>query len=138
MSVGVSIEGPEELHDQIVKIKGAYKKTVHTIETLGEEKTKQKKKFPIIDLKVVITDENINSLVDIFKLAEENGVDLVSYQVVNNQPSSYGIEGTGDPKAHQKVPPPVRPIDAKLLRDVCKICMRDPKQTRLRKCGLIR
>ncbi|HSP05924.1 MAG TPA: SPASM domain-containing protein, partial [Acidobacteriota bacterium] len=63
---------------------------------------------------------NINSLVDIFKLAEDNGADLVSYQVVNNQQSSYGIEGTGDLKAHQKVPPPVRPIDQKLLRDVCE------------------
>lgn len=120
MSVGVSIEGPEEFHDHIVKIKGAYKKTVRTIHTLAEEKKKQKKKFPIVDLKVVITDENINSLVDIFKLAEDNGADLVSYQVVNNQQSSYGIEGTGDPKAHTKVPPPVRPIDAKILRDVCE------------------
>jgi radical SAM protein with 4Fe4S-binding SPASM domain len=118
MSVGVSIEGPEELHDRIAKIKGAYKKTIHTIETLGVEKRRQKKKFPIIDLKVVITDENINNLVDIFKLAEDNGIDMVSYQVVNNQPSSYGIEGP-DPKAHQKVPPPVRPIDGQLLRDVC-------------------
>lgn len=120
MSVGVSIEGPEEFHDHIVKIKGAYKKTVRTIQTLGEAKRKQKKKFPIIDLKVVITDENINSLVDIFKLAEDAGSDLVSYQIVNNQQSSYGIEGSGDPKAHMKVPPPVRPIDAKLLREVCE------------------
>jgi radical SAM protein with 4Fe4S-binding SPASM domain len=120
MSVGVSIEGPEEFHDHIVKIKGAYKKTVRTIHTLGEEKRKQKKKFPIIDLKVVITDENINNLVDIFKLAEENGADMVSYQVVNNQPSSYGIEGSGDARAHMKVPAPVRPIDAKLLRQVCE------------------
>lgn len=119
MSVGVSIEGPEEFHDHIVKIKGAYKKTVRTIHTLAEEKRKQKKKFPIIDLKVVITDENINSLVDIFKLAEDNGADLVSFQVVNNQQSSYGIEGTGDAKAHMKVPPPVRPIDAKQLREIC-------------------
>src|SRR5262249_42486737 len=119
MSVGVSIEGPEEFHDHIVKIKGAYKKTVRTIQTLGVEKKRQKKKFPIVDLKVVITDENINSLVDIFKLAEDASADLVSYQVVNNQPSSYGIEGTGDPKAHMKVPPPVRPIDPKLLREVC-------------------
>src|SRR4030095_4017616 len=54
MSVGVSIEGPEEFHDHIVKIKGAYKKTVRTIHTLGEEKRKQKKKYPIVDLKVVI------------------------------------------------------------------------------------
>ena len=120
MSVGVSIEGPEEFHDHIVKIKGAHKKTVRTIRTLAEEKRKQKKKFPIIDLKVVITDENINSLVDIFKLAEESGVDMVSYQVVNNQPSSYGIEGVGDPKAHMKVPAPVRPIDPQLLRQVCE------------------
>lgn len=120
MSVGVSIEGPEEFHDHIVKIKGAYKKTVRTIRTLGEEKKKQKKKFPIVDLKVVITDENIHSLVDIFKLAEESGADLVSFQVVNNQQSSYGIEGTGDPKAHMKVPPPVRPIDPDQLRAVCE------------------
>jgi len=119
MSVGVSIEGPEEFHDHIVKIKGAYKKTVHTIETLAAEKRRQHKKFPIVDLKVVITDENINSLLDIYNLAEKNGTDLVSYQVVNNQTSSYGIEGSGDPKAHMKVPAPVRPIDSKLLREVC-------------------
>lgn len=133
MSVGVSIEGPEELHDHIAKIKGAYKKTVHTIRTLGEEKKKQKKKYPIVDLKVVITDENINGLVDIYKLAEESGADLVSYQVVNNQPSSYGIEGSGDGKAHMKVPPPVRPIDAKILRDVCTELSRRSKEAKVTK-----
>jgi len=119
MSIGVSIEGPENLHDHIAKVKGAYKKTVHTIKVLGEEKQKQKKKFPIVDLKVVITDENINNLVDIYKLAAENRADLVSYQIVNNQESSYGIEGTGNQKAHMKVPAPVRPIDPKILREVC-------------------
>jgi radical SAM protein with 4Fe4S-binding SPASM domain len=130
MSVGVSIEGPEELHDRIAKIKGAYKKTVHTIETLGAEKRKQKKKFPIVDLKVVITDENINNLVDIYKIAEDNGIDMVSYQVVNNQPSSYGIEGP-DPKAHQKVPPPVRPIDGQLLREVHTELTRRSKEKKI-------
>jgi radical SAM protein with 4Fe4S-binding SPASM domain len=119
MSVGVSIEGPEELHDHIARIKGAWKKTVHTIQVLAAEKRKQKKKFPIVDLKVVITDENINNLIDIYRLAEDAGVDLVSYQIVNNQPSSYSIEGSGDHRAHTKVPPPVRPIDAGVLRDVC-------------------
>ena len=119
MSVGVSIEGPEELHDHIARIKGAWKKTVHTIYTLAEEKRKQDKKFPIVDIKVVITDENINDLIDIYKLSQDAGVDLVSYQIVNNQSSSYGIEGDGDSRAHLKVPAPVRPIDAKLLRDVC-------------------
>lgn len=119
MSVGVSIEGPEELHDHIAKVKGAYKKTVHTIQHLGEEKRKQKKKFPIVDLKVVITDENIDSLIDIYKLAADAQADLVSYQVVNNQPSSYGIEGSGDSKAHMKVPAPVRMIDPVKLREVC-------------------
>ncbi|HJZ13082.1 MAG TPA: radical SAM protein [Acidobacteriota bacterium] len=120
MSVGVSIEGPEELHDHIARIKGAWKKTVHAIYQLAEEKRKQKKKFPIIDIKVVITDENINHLVDIYKLSEDAGVDLVSYQVVNNQASSYGIEGEGDSRAHLKVPAPVRPIDAHALREACR------------------
>lgn len=133
MSVGVSIEGPEEWHDHIVKIKGAYKKTTRTIRVLGEEKKKQKKKFPIIDLKVVITDENINSLVDIFKLAEDSSADMVSYQVVNNQPSSYGIEGSGDLKAHMKVPPPVRPIDPKLLREVCNELQRRSDEHKITK-----
>jgi radical SAM protein with 4Fe4S-binding SPASM domain len=119
MSIGVSIEGPESLHDHIAKVKGAYKKTVHTIQYLGQEKQKQKKKFPIVDLKVVITDENIDNLVDIYQLAADARADLVSYQVVNNQPSSYGIEGSGDGKAHMKVPAPVRPIDAQKLREVC-------------------
>jgi radical SAM protein with 4Fe4S-binding SPASM domain len=133
MSVGVSIEGPEEMHDRIVKIKGAFKKTIHTIATLGEEKRKQKKKYPIIDLKVVITDESIYHLVDIFKMAEEHGSDLVSYQVVNNQQSSYGIEGQGDLKAHTKVPPPVRPIDPKLLRDVCTELQRRSDENKVTK-----
>jgi len=119
MSIGVSIEGPESLHDHIAKVKGAYKKTVHTIQYLGQEKRKQKKKFPIVDLKVVITDENIDNLVDIYRLAADAQADLVSYQVVNNQPSSYGIEGSGDSKAHMKVPAPVRPIDPEKLRHVC-------------------
>ena len=67
----------------------------------------------------MITDENINHLLDIYKLSTHTNVNMVSFQVVNNQPSSYGIEGEGDARAHMKVPGPVRPIDPQTLRQVC-------------------
>lgn len=115
VSVGISLEGPEDLHDQIVQVKGAFKRTVDAISLISELKRKRSLRLPILDLKVVITKKNFRYLTDMYKLAYDKGMEICSFQLQNNQRSSYGID-KGEITPPSEYPPPLETIDPSELK----------------------
>lgn len=113
----ISIQGEERLHDRIVQIPGAWKKTVAAIGQICRRRRERGLKYPLIDLKVVITRENVGGLLDLHALAHELGADLMSLQIVNTQGSAYGVHD-GNYGVHKKAPPPVEPIAPEILKPV--------------------
>ena len=75
LSVGFSIDGIGELHDQIRQLPGAYERTVGNLKALATYRRGQGKKLPAVDLKTVITPDNLHQLVDIYGVAEDIGAD---------------------------------------------------------------
>jgi len=116
LSVGISIEGVGEVHDKIVGAPGSFDKTLKTIKSFQREKSKRGASYPLVDLKITIGDYNFTSLSEIYDLAVDLKVDLCSFQVLNTQSSSYGIEN-GNPLAHLTPPEAFTPIDPKPLRE---------------------
>jgi MoaA/NifB/PqqE/SkfB family radical SAM enzyme len=114
LSVGVSLEGPAEVHDRMVCVKGAHEKTTAALRKLVALKRERKLKFPILDLKIVICRETHGSLVALYDLAEDIGLDMVSYQQCSTQESSYGIDAAAQ-DSHTRYPPAVEPIDRTAL-----------------------
>ncbi len=109
VTIGVSLEGQEELHDKIVRIPGSHAKTLVFIERLLEARRSRGRTFPLLDVKVVLSKDNWQSLPSLRDEMARVGVDLVTVQIQNNQASAYGIP-SDDREAHLRVPPPVDEI----------------------------
>jgi MoaA/NifB/PqqE/SkfB family radical SAM enzyme len=77
--VGISMEGDEEKHDDVVQRKGSWKRTVAGIRHMVRLRKESGKKFPKFNLKMVITEETVFGMVDFMHLAKDLGVDLVNF-----------------------------------------------------------
>jgi MoaA/NifB/PqqE/SkfB family radical SAM enzyme len=76
MAVGISLDGTGELHDSIRGIRGAFEKTITGIQRIQDEKKKAGRKFPLIDVKMVVLQENISHILDIYNLCQELSIDF--------------------------------------------------------------
>jgi len=109
VSIGISLEGPESVHDEMVKVPGSYQRTTDSIRKLLALRREQGKKFPLMDLKIVICRDTRGSLLALYDLADQLGMDIISYQQCSTQESSYGIDDA-PPDAVGKPPPAVETI----------------------------
>ncbi len=105
--VGVSVQGIGETHDAVVRVKGTFDRVRANLETFREERKKWGKSLPLLDIKSVITEENVAQMNDIVDLAVEMEADFCTFQIVNTQDSSYGIEDVPE-EAYMTPPVPVR------------------------------
>jgi len=105
--IGVSIQGIGQTHDEIVGIKGSFEKARAHVLQFQEEKKRQGKKLPLLDIKSVITDENVGQMNELVDFAQEVGTDFCTFQIVNTQDSSYGITDVTE-DAYLTPPAPVR------------------------------
>jgi MoaA/NifB/PqqE/SkfB family radical SAM enzyme len=77
--VGVSLEGDQERHDEVVGRKGSWNKTVDGIKHMVRLRKEAKKKFPMFNMKMVVTKDTVHGMVDFMRLASSLGVDLVNF-----------------------------------------------------------
>jgi len=124
VTVGVSIEGPEIIHDDIVGIRGSYTKTMRFIESLVHHRNEGRRRFPLVDVKVVLTRENWKILPDLRRDIAAVGADLMTVQIQNNQVSAYGIPVESG-ETHLTAPPPVPTINETDLRKMIVMLKRE-------------
>jgi len=87
--VGVSIHGDESLHDGITGSRGSYQKACRTVEMIRHHRDKLGKKYPLINIKTVITHKTVNFLEDMFDLAERLGADICNLLTMNSALDFY-------------------------------------------------
>lgn len=114
VTVGVSLEGPAELHDSVVRVPGSHAKTMAFVERLLAARRASGRTLPLVDMKVVLSKDNWESLLSFRSDMAERGVDLMTVQIQNNQASAYGIP-SDDAEAHARAPAPVDAIDSDSL-----------------------
>ncbi|MBN1357113.1 radical SAM protein [bacterium] len=117
LSVGISLEGSADIHNTMVGVPNAFQKTTEAIRRLAQTKRERRQKYPLLDLKIVICRENLHSLTELYDLADDLGMDIISYQQCSTQESSYGIDDA-DPEALKRLPPPVDTVDRTELTGV--------------------
>ncbi len=78
--IHISIDGPEEIHDDIRRVKGAHRKAIEGIIFLREKRDLMGKKKPHITINCTITNENYKSLKEMVKVKEEAGADYLTFQ----------------------------------------------------------
>jgi MoaA/NifB/PqqE/SkfB family radical SAM enzyme len=112
VNVGVSVHGAGAIHDRIVGREGAYDRAMAGVSELAG----RRRRFPLVDVKVVMTKHNVGHLVELYREARQAGADMCSFQIQSNQVSSYGVS-RGDSGVHRRFPPPVRGVDTEVLAE---------------------
>lgn len=115
--VDVSLEGLAATHDRIVGCRNAFHRTTAAVKHLVAERSRRHRRYPLIELKVVITRDNLLQLTELFGLAEALGADLFNIMALNTLPhAGRSAAGGGDAGADPLRPPPaVVEVDPDLL-----------------------
>jgi len=114
-SVGISLEGPEAIHDETVRAPGSFGKILENVRHFVELKKKSGKKYPLIALKCVITAATLPHLYEMYDLAEEVGVDIFNPITEYNMPHTDRLEMDLSVDFNRS-PDPIAGIDIDLLR----------------------
>lgn len=112
--IGISLEGLEETHNKIVKRGWAYQRTVSAIKSLVKHKRERNKKYPLIEIKAVISEKNVKEIHPLFSLARELGADIFNIMMMSMVPNVSRISGTYHSPFNP--PPAVEGVDTDLLK----------------------
>ena len=116
--VGISLEGNEERHDEVVGRKGAWRRSIDGIKHLVRLRKEAGKSFPKLNLKLVVTEDTVTEMVDFMHLAKDCGVDLVNYMAEHDLVghSATLISDPAETRIRQPQPLP-KGVDPAYLRD---------------------
>ncbi|HYD47023.1 MAG TPA: radical SAM protein [Terriglobales bacterium] len=108
--IGVSLEGAEAQHDAITGRPGSWRRSIDAIGHLIRWRNRAGKRFPKLDLKLVVNRDTYRGLVEFMELARDVGVDVVNFIAENEL-----IKNAEAKQLHR--PQPKSPdVDAALLR----------------------
>jgi MoaA/NifB/PqqE/SkfB family radical SAM enzyme len=89
MAVGVSILGPEPVHDAITGVRGSFRRTAEGLRALREAKRSRGRSFPHVELKFVISGPSAPHLAELVKVVEETAPDAVTLQLEASIPYAW-------------------------------------------------
>jgi radical SAM protein with 4Fe4S-binding SPASM domain len=101
----ISIDGPQEVHDQVRGLAGTFKLVEKGIQAIHEEKKKQGKKTPIVRVRGTISPYNFEYVYSLVEIAEQFGADALSFNWTWFTTDKVG-------KSHQKMMKKLFDIDA--------------------------
>jgi MoaA/NifB/PqqE/SkfB family radical SAM enzyme len=113
-SMGISVDGPEEVHDSI-RGRGSFGRTIESIRLLRDLKTRRGKQFPLLNLKTTITDKNVCNISDIVRFAEQLGLEYCTFQVLNNSIHMGGVSFQFG-LDYMQPPPPITNVPLAVLK----------------------
>ncbi|MHC4375715.1 MAG: radical SAM protein [Planctomycetota bacterium] len=115
--VGISLEGDEERHDEVVGRRGSYKRTLEGIRHMVRLRKEKGKLFPKYNLKMVVTEDTVHGMVDFMHLASDLGMDLVNFMAEHDL-VGHSATLISDPLESRLNVPQPRPegVDPEFLR----------------------
>lgn len=119
LSAGVSIDGISETHDLIRRLPGAFERTVANLRGLAAYRSRQGRRFPVVDVKTVITAQNLEQLSEIYLLARDIGADYLTLSCLRTSELLFALpcrSSMADGAWRQEPVPLSEPIDLDLLR----------------------
>ena len=77
-----SLDGIGSKHDELRQKEGAFDKTLNTL--LAVKSKKNKKKYPLIDVKSVVLQDNLDELPKLYKLCIDNDFDFITFSFIRS------------------------------------------------------
>ena len=86
--ITLSIDAPNELHDKVRGVKGAFKKVIEALQYLSFEKKREKSSTPRVNVRTTISsiNSNIESLRAMVRFIEKNRIELFSFGLIRETP----------------------------------------------------
>ncbi|MDZ7761323.1 MAG: radical SAM protein [Desulfovermiculus sp.] len=113
--VDVSLEGGRETHNTITQRSAAYERTVGGLSSLVRHKRAAGKKYPLLEMKTVISADNVSELSGLYRLAMDLGVDYFNIMTMNTIPHHTRLQGNGTTADCMTGPDPVLGVDTQVL-----------------------
>jgi MoaA/NifB/PqqE/SkfB family radical SAM enzyme len=127
--IGISMEGDEAYHDEVVQRSGSWQRTVTGIRRMVQLRREAGKKFPKFNLKMVITRDTVHGMIDHMLLAKELGVDIVNFlaehDLMGNSATLTSTPEEG--RIHVEQPRP-KGVDPLFLREQLVRCFEMEKE----------
>lgn len=90
-AVGVSLDGPPDIHERIRNQEGLYQKLQNGLHALIEAKRIKRSPFPTVNINAVILRENYASLPQVVRIVKEIGIDSCSIQIFDPSLRRSGV-----------------------------------------------
>ncbi len=85
-SATVSIDGPSEIHDEVRGRAGAFKLAAQGVRNLRVAREEAGSSTPLIGMHCTISSISADSITDVPKVAEDLGIESLSYQLISESP----------------------------------------------------
>lgn len=82
LAVSVSVDGVGKVHDELRGVPQTFEKVRNNLIFFSAYKRKEKKKFPLLDIKTVITNKNIDNLPELYNFCEEVKADFFTLSLL--------------------------------------------------------
>ncbi|MBI5635110.1 MAG: radical SAM protein [Nitrospirae bacterium] len=82
--VNVSLDGIGSLHDELRGVKGVFDRIRENLLFLRDYRKEKKSRFPLLDIKTVITAQNMHHLGEIYRFCGEIGADFFTPSLIKN------------------------------------------------------
>lgn len=115
MSVGISLDGDQEVHDAIRGIPGTFERTQQAMKNIHRFRVEKGHKWPLINVKTTISHSNVGHLQRIVAIAEEVQADFCTFQMMNNSINFGGLMTNDDLSPYAVRPEPIESFDLAAL-----------------------
>jgi radical SAM protein with 4Fe4S-binding SPASM domain len=119
-ALGVSLDGPPDVHDRIRNQEGLFQKLQNGLQALIEAKRIQSSPFPAISVNAVILSENHRFLFQVVKIVKDLGLDSCTFQIFDPSLRRSGIAPDENLKEEESPLGNVEEIDTTSLRTCLK------------------
>lgn len=115
MSLGISLDGDQQLHDAIRGVPGTFEKALQAVRSIQRFRTEKRRKWPLVNIKTTISYSNIDRLQRIVAIAEEVHADFCTFQMMNNSIHISGLATNDDLSSYAAKPDPFENFDLAAL-----------------------
>ncbi|MDD5108759.1 MAG: radical SAM protein [Candidatus Omnitrophica bacterium] len=96
LAISVSLDGMGEIHDKLRGVPQTFSKVKNNLIALSRSKKEQKKKFPLLDIKTIITDKNIDELVKLYSFCESISADFFTLSLLKINQAQFNPSSLKD------------------------------------------
>lgn len=115
LSVGFSIDGDALLHDRVRGVEGTFERAMSAISEIRKHRQRLNKRWPLVNFKTTITEDNVQNLGQVAEIARRVGADYHTFQIVNNSLFTSGMQLSDDMSPYVDPPAPFDGFDVDVL-----------------------